>query len=159
MSMSPTRLATQRLRGISVEHLGPLPPHGHIFPFMTFAAHAIKPENKLRETVSRHRFIGYAKEPSRNSRLNLTGCAEWLRVHLAMHALLQFPSSVAHLYLSVLIWPLVRGELHLQNEVLAGTWSNIDTNDSLCDFNCSFQKRVPTPCESWKSDSQLTKSQ
>ena len=70
----------------SWSHLLSSPSWSH-FPFMTFSAQHIQSERKtnyIRETGSglRRFFIGYVKEPTRNStRLNITGFAEWLHVH------------------------------------------------------------------------------
>ena len=102
----------QKARGMGVQnisslfcpswsHLLPSPSWSH-FPFMTFSAQHIQSERKTNDIIGsglRRFFIGYVKEPTRNStRLNITLLNGYtcLRdpvktIHWVKHAWLQFP--------------------------------------------------------------------
>ena len=92
--------ATQKVRGMRIQNISGLfcPSWSHLlssplwshFPFMAFSAQRIQSERKtnyIRETGSglRRFFIGYLKDPTRNStRLNITSFAEWLRAYATL---------------------------------------------------------------------------
>ena len=88
----------------AIRHLDPLPLHGHIFRASSPSAHAIKPENKWRETVSwlLRFFIWLCERAYTRLNYNLTSsrlrgilyaclCDPINAIHLATHALLQIP--------------------------------------------------------------------